>query len=403
MTMQAKVGGAVVASGALGVDIANSTVGGSVAISGGGGGARCATSSIGEPDDVTVRDVTLGGGLTMEGVATCEIGVVNDRIHGNVLAAGNSAGDRESDEITQDLIGGDLACAGDLPAVQFGRSGTLPNVVGGRASGECSFTTHAPDPALEHGGTEPLSIPARLSYWVAAAGGAVAGLGLVHDYGRGGAGSSALVGLAPTADAGGYWLAAADGTVQPRGDARSLGDLAGTVLSAPIVGIVATPDGRGYWLAAADGGVFAFGDARFEGSLHGDGERIVGIAATPDGRGYWLAGAGGGVFAFGDARFYGSEGGAHLNGRIVAITASPSGGGYWLLGADGGVFAFGNARFRGSLAGQGGAAVALLPAPGGLGYWVVGAGGGVTSFGEYRGLVAAPSLRFDVAAAALLP
>jgi len=47
-----------------------------------------------------------------------------------------------------------------------------------------------------------------------------------------------------------------------------------------VVGIAPTPDGDGYWLAAVDGGVFAFGSAPFEGSMAGKPlvQAVTGIA-----------------------------------------------------------------------------------------------------------------------------
>ncbi|HXQ61905.1 MAG TPA: hypothetical protein VN796_06180, partial [Acidimicrobiales bacterium] len=50
-----------------------------------------------------------------------------------------------------------------------------------------------------------------------------------------------------------------------------------------IVGIAPTPDDGGYWLAGRDGGVFALGDAAFDGSLPGLGVRVnevVALAST---------------------------------------------------------------------------------------------------------------------------
>ena len=98
------------------------------------------------------------------------------------------------------------------------------------------------------------------------------------------------VGMAATADAGGYWLARSDGSVAPHGDAVSYGSMAGSPLDAPISHIVATADGGGYWLVAADGGIFTFGDAGFFGSMGGQhlNAPVVGMAPTPDGHGYWL-------------------------------------------------------------------------------------------------------------------
>jgi hypothetical protein len=77
------------------------------------------------------------------------------------------------------------------------------------------------------------------------------------------------------------------------------------------VGIARTADGGGYWLLGADGGVFSFGDATFYGYLpgvlgHAAPNPMTSIVATPDGGGYWIVGTDGGVFTFGDAGFYGS-------------------------------------------------------------------------------------------------
>src|SRR6266851_2177074 len=56
-------------------------------------------------------------------------------------------------------------------------------------------------------------------------------------------------------------------------------------LAGEIVGVAPTADGNGYWLAGADGGVFSYGDAKFFGSMAGRplNKPIVGIVATADG------------------------------------------------------------------------------------------------------------------------
>jgi autotransporter family porin len=120
------------------------------------------------------------------------------------------------------------------------------------------------------------------------------------------------------------------------------GSTGGVALSRPIVGMAATADGGGYWLVASDGGIFAFGDARFHGSTGGVrlSRPIVGMAATADGGGYWLVASDGGIFAFGDAHFYGSTGGVPLSRPIVGVTSSHAVSGYWLVASDGGIFVF---------------------------------------------------------------
>ncbi len=153
------------------------------------------------------------------------------------------------------------------------------------------------------------------------------------------------VGMAPSPDSHGYWVAGANGAVVAFGDATFEGAASGLALNAPVVGMAPTADGRGYWLDASDGGIFAFGDAGFAGSMGGHplNRPIVGMAATPDGHGYWEVASDGGVFSFGDAGFYGSTGALVLNQPVVGMAVTPDGRGYWLVASDGGVFAFGDA------------------------------------------------------------
>ena len=193
-----------------------------------------------------------------------------------------------------------------------------------------------------------------------------------------------VVGIATTADGGGYWLVGADGGVFSFGDAGFWGSTGGLALNQPIVAVAGDPATGGYWLVAADGGVFAF-NAPFDGSEGGQplNAPIVGLAATPDGGGYWLVGADGGVFSFGDAVFRGSEGGQPLNAPIVGMASAP-GGGYRLVGRDGGIFSFGGAPFLGSEGGHplNAAIVGLAATADGRGYWLVGRDGGVFTFGD---------------------
>lgn len=184
----------------------------------------------------------------------------------------------------------------------------------------------------------------------------------------------------------GYYLAAADGSVYPYGDAGFYGDMSGNALNSPIIGLTTTPDGYGYWLLGGDGGVFSFGDAPFFGSTGSMtlNRPVVSMTTTPDGGGYWFVASDGGVFSFGDAQFYGSTGGLHLNRPIVGMAATPDGGGYWLVASDGGIFAFGNARFFGSMGGThlNRPVVGMAATPQGGGYWLVASDGGIFAFGD---------------------
>ncbi|HVB93421.1 MAG TPA: SpoIID/LytB domain-containing protein [Acidimicrobiales bacterium] len=195
-----------------------------------------------------------------------------------------------------------------------------------------------------------------------------------------------VVGMASTADGGGYWMVASDGGIFAFGDAGFFGSTGAIALNRPIVGMASTPDSRGYWLVASDGGVFSYGDAGFFGSTGALrlNKPVVGMAPTPDGKGYWLVASDGGIFAFGDADFFGSTGAIALNQPVVGMSTSADGHGYRLVASDGGIFSFGDATFSGSVANQAllQPVVGMTATPDGDGYWLVASDGSVFAFGN---------------------
>jgi hypothetical protein len=211
--------------------------------------------------------------------------------------------------------------------------------------------------------------------------------GYGHYYGSAaGLTSSPIIGMAPTVDHGGYYLASAAGQVYGFGDAKYHGSLL-SAPSVPISAIATDATGYGYWLVDQHGHVSKFGDAVNYGSANYNSlhETVVGMAATPSGHGYWMVTADGNVLYFGDARFHGSPlaAGLHLAAPLVGIASTLSGNGYWLVGADGGIFAYGDAKFHGSMYGRhlNGAAVGMAVPQSGNGYWVFAEDGGVFTFG----------------------
>jgi hypothetical protein len=230
-------------------------------------------------------------------------------------------------------------------------------------------------------------------YWLASADGQVFGTGGATVFGSLTTTSAdPVVGIAHTADGGGYWEVTRDGEVKNLGDAGFYQDLPSLHVSASdVVAVAPTTDGRGYWLIGRDGGLFAFGDAKYHGSLPALGihvDDVVGMVASPNGSGYLLVGSDGGVFAFGHGvGFYGSLPGLNIRvSDIVGILPAPTGTGYDLVGADGGVFAFGHGvHFYGSLPGEGitvDDVVGLALTNDTLGYWLAGANGTVYPFGD---------------------
>jgi hypothetical protein len=83
--------------------------------------------------------------------------------------------------------------------------------------------------------------------------------------------------------------------------------MGGTRLNQPVVGMAPSSDGLGYWLAAADGGVFTFGDAPFEGSDGGTPTNAPAVGIAGRSGGYWIA--------------YGTDRGAQMIPAIASYVA----------------------------------------------------------------------------------
>ena len=145
---------------------------------------------------------------------------------------------------------------------------------------------------------------------------------------------SNIVGIAPTADGGGYWLVGSDGGVFALGDATYAGSLPGDKITvSDIVGIVPTADG-GYYLVGKDGGVFAFGDApsRARCPATGSPSPTSWASCRRRRRGLLPRRSDGGVFAFGDAVFEDSVPGDKIKCPTSWASPSTPPGGYWVVG-----------------------------------------------------------------------
>jgi hypothetical protein len=394
------VNGDVIATNALALIVHDSAIVGDVRDSGGGGGAftgpgkNCTPTGIfnkfGSPVFSDFEDSIIGGNVSVVGLQTCWLGALRDKVGGSVSFLNNTMADPDASEILTSTIQGNLICAGNLPANQFGDSHGSPDTVGGFANGQCSFGVLQRNPSIPTGTLEHLSVPSKAlpGYDLGAGDGGVFSFGArFFGSAAGIASATPYVGIAAAPGGDGYWLANANGLVSNFGpNGRSFGSAASFPLTKPVVGIAAAPGGDGYWEAAGDGGVFSFGpSAPFfgsAGSIHLN-QPIVGVAAAPGGDGYDLVATDGGVFTYGPgAHFHGSTGSIHLNQPVVGMVVDPATGGYWLVAADGGVFSF-NAPFYGSL----GAIhlnqpiVGIVAAPTGNGYDLVASDGGVFAFG----------------------
>lgn len=167
-----RIGGNLVAFGAQGVVVHSASVGGSISLFGGGGGAAGATCQSQKPkkpiktdlepwsEDPTldftpvysdVEDTNVGGNISMIGLTSCWLGSLRNEVRGNAVYIGNTMGDPDAMEVGNNLIGGGMVCFNNTPQVQFGDGGSAPNIVSGYAAGECGFDVTVPNPAPEAG------------------------------------------------------------------------------------------------------------------------------------------------------------------------------------------------------------------------------------------------------------
>ncbi len=166
-----RIGGNLSGFGALAVVLHAVSIGGSVFLAGGGGGAAggaasgaCFASPIpapwsedpalssgpnGSPQFTDFEENSIGGNLSILGMQTCWLGSFRNQVRGSISLIGNSTSDPDGMEIGSNLVGGNLACQSNLPAVQFGDSAAAPNTVGGFAFGQCGFNVVLPNPAPE--------------------------------------------------------------------------------------------------------------------------------------------------------------------------------------------------------------------------------------------------------------
>jgi hypothetical protein len=138
---------------ALGVIVHNSSIRGWVKEAGGGGGLTCnptkgsAFEAFGSPDYSDFEDNSIGRSLMITDVRSCWLGALRNDVWRSVHISRNSMADPDAMEIATNTVHGDMSCYANSPAVQFGDSFGMPNVVYGWAAGQCSFRVRRPDPA----------------------------------------------------------------------------------------------------------------------------------------------------------------------------------------------------------------------------------------------------------------
>lgn len=94
-----------------------------------------------------IKDNIVGGNMAVQGWDGLWIGLLRNTVGGNVIfskTSGTQTGEGpfegilDSSEVADNVISGNLICQGNSPAAQVGDSGGGPNIVGGKAVGECA-------------------------------------------------------------------------------------------------------------------------------------------------------------------------------------------------------------------------------------------------------------------------
>jgi hypothetical protein len=160
------INGELIATKALGLLVHNSSIDGNLIQQGGGGGLTCTPQGIfavfQSPVYSDYEDVNVGGSITINGMSSCWLGALRDSVGGSVTVTNNKFADPDANEILHNTVMHNLACSGNSPQVQYGDSGSAPNVVAGSASGECSFAVRKPNPS-PNGPMSAVSIPVTSS------------------------------------------------------------------------------------------------------------------------------------------------------------------------------------------------------------------------------------------------
>jgi hypothetical protein len=139
----------------LGVLVHNTTVGGDVRQTGGGGGVNCTPQGVfalppPSPVYSTYEDSQIAGDLTITGLRSCWLGVIRDKVGESVRIANNKFADPDAIEIETNHIGDDLSCSGNSmtwdgadepPLFNLYPRLNSPNTVRGDRSGQCSRST----------------------------------------------------------------------------------------------------------------------------------------------------------------------------------------------------------------------------------------------------------------------
>lgn len=141
------IGRDLIANQAMMVLAHHSSIRRDVKQTGGGGGVTCASQPLGPngpPAYTTYEDNTIGRNVAIVELQTCWTGFFRNNVRGNVKWNKNIDADEDGNEIATNTVHGSLSCFDNDPAVQFGDSQGIPNIVFGEIRGQCTAVSSHP-------------------------------------------------------------------------------------------------------------------------------------------------------------------------------------------------------------------------------------------------------------------
>jgi hypothetical protein len=139
-TLSDTITGSLTSWGAAAVVVHDSTIGGSVAVNGGGAGFSCAPLfPNGPPDFTTFSHDTIGGNVTVKHLRTCWDGINHNVVNGSLVWNDNQGSPLTGDAnlVDDNSIGVDLNCFSNNPTTHLSDFAPILNTVGGVTRGQC--------------------------------------------------------------------------------------------------------------------------------------------------------------------------------------------------------------------------------------------------------------------------
>ena len=140
VTMSDRIGGSLIAQGAVLMVVHDDVIEHNVMQTGGGGGGSCSpVFPQGPPAYTDYANNTIEGSATVSGLHTCWAGFSHNVVEGNVRLVGNHTTIPDGNLVDGNKIGGNLSCFNLVPSPHLSDAFTkTKNVVDGKARGQCA-------------------------------------------------------------------------------------------------------------------------------------------------------------------------------------------------------------------------------------------------------------------------